>query len=188
MLRYTGDRIQDKTQGTIGSFDLLSLQLDRLVVHEDTLALVRLRLPPFSNLGRKLRDDLLVDALEQNARRLGRAGLDALRDSQLDRVGVSDLQINKLLARVLGFNGGCGRLDRSPVTDTVQTEDADVAFGNTQDVVLQMCSHRSCSPTLSERERESYIFGRKKTQAALRTPHGALVRFFSILYGDGRFS
>lgn len=57
--------------------DFLVLQLDRLVVDEDALALVRLWHPPCPNVRRKLLDHLLVHAFQQYSRGLRRAGLDA---------------------------------------------------------------------------------------------------------------
>ena len=64
--------------------NLLRLQLDGLAIHKDTLALVRLWSPPLSDLRSKLHHDLLLTALQQDARRLGYAGLDTLRYSELD--------------------------------------------------------------------------------------------------------
>lgn len=43
--------------------DFLCLQPDGLAVDEDALSLVRLRLPPLSNLGGELHDDLLLATL-----------------------------------------------------------------------------------------------------------------------------
>jgi hypothetical protein len=65
-------------------FDLLRLELDRLSIDKDALALVRLRSPPLPDLRSKLHHDLLFRAFEQDSRRLRRAGFDALGDSQLD--------------------------------------------------------------------------------------------------------
>lgn len=119
------------------SFNLLGLELDSLAVDEDTLALVRLRPSPFPDLGRKLRHLPLVDALQQNAGRLGSAGLDALGDTKLDWVGEADLQRHELLARVRWLDGRRGGLDGGPVSDTDHTQHADVALGNAGDVILE---------------------------------------------------
>jgi hypothetical protein len=45
-------------------FRPLVLQSNCLPIHKDALALVRLRLPPHSDLSRKLHDNLLLRALE----------------------------------------------------------------------------------------------------------------------------
>jgi hypothetical protein len=47
------------------------------------------------------------------------------------------------LARVGGFNGCRLLFDCRPVSDTDHTEDADVAFGDTEDVVLEKCAGSS---------------------------------------------
>ena len=98
--------------------DLLRLKLNSLPVDENTLTLVRLRLPPFPNLRRKLRHHLLVAALQQDTCGLGRACLDALWNTQLNRVRVSGLERDELLTGVLGLDSCRRGLDCSPVTDT----------------------------------------------------------------------
>lgn len=55
-------------------FHRLLLQLDRLVVDEDALALVRLWPPPPPDARRERHQLLQVDALQQHARRLRRTG------------------------------------------------------------------------------------------------------------------
>ena len=49
----------------------------------------------------------------------------------------ADLQRNELLSGVGGADGGRGIFDGSPVTDTDQTQDTNVTFGDTGDVVLE---------------------------------------------------
>lgn len=46
------------------SFHFFRLEFDRLAVHKYTLALVRLRLAPFSDIRRKLCDDFFVYSLQ----------------------------------------------------------------------------------------------------------------------------
>lgn len=116
----------------------LILQPNRLAIHEDTLALVRLGFPPHANLGRKLHHDLLLGALEQQAGGLGRAGRHALWQTQFDGVRVSDLQVHVLLAGVLWLDGRGFRLDRRSVSDSDETEDGRVAFADAEDVVLEV--------------------------------------------------
>jgi len=118
-------------------FDFLRLELDSLSVDEDTLALVRLWPSPLPNLRGKLGHLALVDALQKNASGLRCAGLNAFGNTELNGVGEADLQRNKLLSGVsrgngcgLGFNGGS-------VTDTNKTQDANVAFGDAGNVVLE---------------------------------------------------
>lgn len=118
-------------------FDLLRLELDRLSVDEDTLALVWLGASPFSDLGRELGHNSLVDTLQQDSSRLRCARHNALGDAQFNWVGKSDLEGNELLAGVVGFNSGRLLLDSCPVTDTNHTQDTDVAFGDAEDVVLE---------------------------------------------------
>lgn len=45
-------------------FDLLGLQLNRLVIDKDTLALVGFRSPPCSDLGSKLHHNFLLTSLQ----------------------------------------------------------------------------------------------------------------------------
>ena len=125
-------------------FDLLRLQLDRFPVHEDTLALVRLWWPPRANLSRKLRHGLLVGPFEENNGGLGCVGLDSLRNSQLDRMRETNFQVNELLARVFNLRyRDCLGFDRGPETNTNQLEDGDVAFRDTEDVVVKMLTDGS---------------------------------------------
>lgn len=118
-------------------FDLLRLELDSLSVDEDTLALVRLWPSPLPNLRGKLGHLALIDALQEDASGLRCASLDAFGNTEFNGVGEADLQRNKLLSGIsrgygcrLGFNG-------SSVTDTNKTQDTDVAFGDTGNVVLK---------------------------------------------------
>jgi hypothetical protein len=118
-------------------FDLLRLELDSLSVDEDTLALVRLRSSPLPDLGRKLRHRSLVNALKENAGRLRRAGLDTLGNAELNGVRESDLERDELLSGEAGGDGSRSIFNGSPVTDTDETQDTDMAFGDTSDVVLE---------------------------------------------------
>lgn len=126
-------------------FDLLRLELDSLPVDKDTLALVRLRPSPLANLCRKLRHLALVDTLQENTGGLGRAGLDTLGNTQFNWVGEADLQRNELLSGVSRGNGCRLGLDGSPITDTDKTQNTNVAFGYTGDVVLEECSDSTCN-------------------------------------------
>ena len=110
--------------------NLLGLQFDRLPVQENTLALVRLWSPPFPDLRRKLRHHGFVDTLQQNTCWLRSARLDTLGDAKLDGVRETDFQRNELLTGIFRLDGGCCWFDASSVTDTNQTENADVAFRN----------------------------------------------------------
>ena len=121
-------------------FDLFRLELDRLAIDKNTLTLVRLGTSPVPNLGRELGHNPLVDALEQDSGRLRCAGLNTLGDTQFDGVRVADLQRNELLAGVGGFDGSRLLLDCRPVSDTDHTQDADMSFGDTEDVVLEECA------------------------------------------------
>jgi hypothetical protein len=47
------------------------------------------------------------------------------------------------LAGVGGLDGGRLILDGRPVTNTHHTQDTDVAFGDTEDVVLEECANSS---------------------------------------------
>lgn len=118
-------------------FNLLGLKLDSLTIDEDTLALVRLWPSPFTDLGSELRHLTLVDALQENAGRLGCAGLDTLGNAKLNWVGEADLKGDELLAGIGGSHSGGLGLDGSPVTDTDHTENTDVTFRNADDVVLE---------------------------------------------------
>jgi hypothetical protein len=44
------------------------------------------------------------------------------------------------LARELGGNGGSGVFDRGTETDTYEAQNSAVAFGDTKDVVLEVCA------------------------------------------------
>jgi len=96
-------------------FDLLLLQLDRLIVHEHALALVRVRSAPVSDLGGKRHDLFPVDALDEDSRRLGRGDRDAEGNTHLDGVGVAQLEEDELLSGVFLL---CGAgVDRGSVTN-----------------------------------------------------------------------
>jgi len=107
-------------------FDLLLLQLDGLVVHKDSLPLVRLRHSPPPNPGCERVHDLLVDALEDDPRWLRHAGRDALRYAHLDRMREAELEDDELLAGVL-LEFGPG-IQRSSVTDPYQSQGGGDAF------------------------------------------------------------
>lgn len=124
-------------------FDLLGLELDSLSVDEDTLALVRLGASPFSDLGRELGHNPLVDTLQQDSGRLRCARHNTLGNAQFNWVGKADLEGNELLAREGGLDGGRLVLDGGPVTDTNHTQDTDVAFGDAEDVILEKCANGS---------------------------------------------
>lgn len=118
--------------------DLLRLQLDRLIIHKDTLALVRLRHAPLPNLRREAIHNLLLNPLEQYPRRLRRARLDLPRYPELDRVRVAYFQRDELLAGVFGlFRAGAG-FDGGTVADADEAQDCAVAFGDAEDVVLEV--------------------------------------------------
>lgn len=136
-------RVAEKKKCASSLFDLLRLELDGLSVDEDTLALVRLGASPFSDLGRELGHNPLVDTLQQDSGRLRCARNNTLRDTQLNWVGKADLEGNELLAGVVGLDGGCLVLDGSPVTDTNHTQNTDVALGDAEDVILEECSDGS---------------------------------------------
>ena len=118
-------------------FDLLRLELDSLAVDENTLALVRLRSSPFPDLSRELCHRSLVDTLQQNTGRLGCASLDTLGDAELNGVRESDLQGDELLSWEAGADGSRGIFNGGPVTHTDETQDTNVPFGDTGDVVLE---------------------------------------------------
>ena len=107
-------------------FDLLLLQLDSLIVDKDTLALVRLGLTPFAQVGGELHDLLLVDAFKQHARRLRRTGLHAFGQAHFNRVREAQLERHELLPGILLQIRP--RLDRCPVTNTNQPQDGRVTF------------------------------------------------------------
>lgn len=109
-------------------FNLLRLELDRLPVDKDTLALIRLRPSPFPNLGSELRHHSLIDALQQDAGGLGGTGMDAERNTQLNRVRKADLQRDELLSGVRRSDRGRLGLDGCSVTDTDETQNANMAF------------------------------------------------------------
>lgn len=89
---------------TFHSFDLLRLQLDRLLIHEYPLALVRLGLPPLPDACRERVHRLLVDPFQQDPRRQRRASFHSNRYSQLNRMRVSHSQRHKVLAWILWFH------------------------------------------------------------------------------------
>lgn len=57
---------------------------------------------------------------------------------------VADLQGDELLAREGGFFGDCCFLDRGSVADADEAQDGGVAFGDTEDVVLEICAYGAC--------------------------------------------
>jgi len=73
------------------SFDLLRLQFDSLVVDENALPLVRLRLPPHPYLRGKLHYHLFFDTLQQYTRRLRSASFHTEWDSKFNGMRVSNL-------------------------------------------------------------------------------------------------
>lgn len=109
-------------------FDLLRLQLYRLVVDEYALALVRFRSPPCPDLRCEMHNNLLVRALQQYTGRLGRACLYTLRNAQLDRMRESDLQIDEFLTFVFGLDSSCRLFDRSTVTNAYKSQNCSVTF------------------------------------------------------------
>ena len=94
------------------------LELDRLVVNEDPLALIRLGFPPFPNACREIIHNLLIGRLQQDTGRLRGASRDALGNSQLDGMRISQLQRDELLTGVFGGDGRRSWFDTSSVTDT----------------------------------------------------------------------
>src|SRR2546430_2642789 len=77
--------------------DLLALQLDRLIIHKNTLSLVRFRHPPLANIGGKLHDHLLLHALQQDPCWLGCRSLHSAWHSKLDRVRIAHFEVYELL-------------------------------------------------------------------------------------------
>lgn len=130
-------RVAEKNKCASRLFDLLRLELDSLSVDENTLALVRLGASPFSDLGRELGHNPLVDTLQQDSGRLRCARNNTLGDTQFNRVRKADLEGNELLAGVVGLDGGRLVLDGGPVTDTNHTQHTDVALGDAEDVILK---------------------------------------------------
>ena len=65
--------------------DLLSLELNSLIINKDALSLIRLRHAPLPNASRKMRHNFLINALQQDPRRLRRTCLDTTRNSQIAR-------------------------------------------------------------------------------------------------------
>lgn len=161
-------------QTSTRSFDLLGLELDGLSVDEDTLALVRLWPSPFPDLGRELRHLPLIDTLQQNTSRLGSAGLDALRDPELDGVGEADLERHELLARIRWAHGCRVGFDGGSVSDTDETEHTNVALGNTGDVILEQRAGSTCS----QETLEWALTGTQRWK--IRTPHSPLARLLGI--------
>lgn len=60
-------------------------------------------------------------------------------------MGVADLQVDKLLPREFGGNGGRGVFDRRTETNTNEAQDRAVAFADAEDVVLEVCACCSCA-------------------------------------------
>lgn len=117
-------------------FDLLLLQLDRLVIDEHTLALVRLRWTPLSNTASKGHEHLLIHALEQDARRLRDCHLDACRNTFFDGMCETQLDAEEFLARERLLAGAA--LDRGSVSNTDKADDDGVAFGNASYIVVEV--------------------------------------------------
>ena len=110
--------------------NLLSLQFYRLIINKNALPLIRLGLPPLPDLGRKLHHHLLLHALEQYSRRLGRARRHSFRNAKLDGVRVADFERDEFLTRVGGlFCDGFG-FDGGAVADADEAEDGGVAFAD----------------------------------------------------------
>lgn len=123
--------------------DLLGLQLDRFVVEENTLALVRFWFPPLPNLCRKFSHNLLVNALKKNAGGLRGARFHTLGDPQFNWMRESDFQVDELLAGICGLHCSCLGFNAGPITNTNKTQNTDMTFRNAKDAVLQECSRSS---------------------------------------------
>lgn len=117
-------------------FDLLLLQLDRLVVDEDTLALVWLRWSPLSDTASKRHEHLLIHALEQDTRGLWCGHLDTGGNSFFDRMSKAQLQAEEILAGE-GLLASAA-LDCRSVSNTDKTNDDGMAFGNASYVVVEI--------------------------------------------------
>jgi len=107
-------------------FDLLLLQLDRLIIDKDALPLVRLGHSPPADFCRELMHDLLINTLEQDSRRLRSARLDAHGHTHLDGMRKAELKHYKLLSGV--FLEVLARLDRRSVADSHQAQYRRVAL------------------------------------------------------------
>lgn len=117
------------------SLNFLRLQPDRLPIHKDPFALIRLRPPPRPDPGRELVHHLLHGALQQNPRRLRNTRRHAPRHAEFDRVRKAALQVEEPLAREFrGDRGGRG-FEGGAVADPNHAEDGGVAFGYADDVV-----------------------------------------------------
>lgn len=124
------------TASSSSLFDLLLLQLNRLVIDKHALALVRLRRPPLAHLARKAHEHLTVGALEQDARQRRRRHRHAPRDAHLDGVREAQLEAEELLAGELLL--GAALLDAGAVADADEAQDGCVAFGDARDVVAEV--------------------------------------------------
>src|SRR5687768_13554734 len=123
--------------------DLLLLQLDRLIVNEHSLALIRLRRPPLPHPTRKRHDHLLIHALNKNSRRLRCRNLDTHWNRLLDGVREPQLEAEELLAGELCFLA-TALFDCCTVTNTNEAEDGGVAFGDAHDVVVKVGPACAC--------------------------------------------
>lgn len=106
-------------------FDLLLLQLDRLVVHKHTFALVWLGLAEGADLGRKKPHLLLVTSLNDDSMRHRHRHMDALGDLGNARHAVAHTQRKLLLLLVEG----------GPETSSDQFDDAKMALVDASDCV-----------------------------------------------------
>ena len=133
------DRSRHRCFGSImRSFDLLGLQLDRLLVHEYPLPLVRLRLPPPPDARSERIYHLFIDPLQQYSRRQRRASLHTHWYAQFNGMGVSYFQRHKVLAWILLFDCDGRRLYRCSVADTDESEDGSMTFRDAKYVVLEV--------------------------------------------------
>src|SRR5690606_28547727 len=103
---------------------LASLAADVLVDVADALALVRLGLAPRTDVGGHLADELLVDAVDLDAGRLGHRELDAVRRVDHHRVREPEGQLDLVLA----LRGG-------PVADADDVELLAEPLGDARDHV-----------------------------------------------------
>lgn len=117
-------------------FNLLLLQLDRLIVNKHSLALIRLRLPPVPHHARKAHENLSIRALDQDARQRRRRHRDALGDAHFHGVREAELEAEEFLAGVLLLCAAL--LDAGAVTDADEADDGCVAFGDAGDVVAEV--------------------------------------------------
>lgn len=103
------------------SFDFLRFHSYRLIVHKDSLSLVRLRLPPFSDLCCKLSHHLLLTPFQQYSCGLRYTSFDTKRYWHLDRMRISQFQGDELLSGIFPLFGDCGVLNCSSVANTDKT-------------------------------------------------------------------